>query len=652
MPPRALLAPLDAAADLLAELSPERRELFELRAGRWWPDLHEGLAAVYAADEVGPLERRLTRLAATAFAARDPELGRLDQERTLEPDWFQHPRMLGYAAYADRFAGDLAGVRAKIPYLLELGVTYLHLMPLLRPRAGDNDGGYAVADYRQLRPDLGTMADLRELATALRRAGISLVLDLVLNHVAREHAWAAAARAGDRRYRDYFYVFDDREAPDAFERSLPEVFPQFAPGSFSWDDDLHGWVWTTFNSWQWDVRWANPDVFLEFADLVLLLANVGVEVLRLDAIAFLWKRLGTSCQNQPEVHALTQALRALVRIACPAVIFKAEAIVAPSDLVHYLGRGVHHGKVSDLAYHNALMVLIWSMPAEGDVRLAAYALRRIPPVPSTTAWVTYVRCHDDIGWAIDDDDAAGVGRSGYAHRAFLSDYYTGSYSTSAARGLVFQHNPATGDRRVSGTAAALVGLDAAVGVGAVAVDAAVGRLLMIHAIVLGWGGIPVLWMGDELGLAMDEEWAAEPGHAGDNRWAHRPRMPWDGAAAQRHERASVPGRIFQGVRQLAAVRARLPQLDAGVPAQVLEPSDPAVLPVLRRHLRGPFLGLYNVTGTWRPWPGHRLHDLGLAVAVDALTGARAEPGADGMVWLPPFGTLWLVPPDERPSGAE
>lgn len=643
MRPRDPLAPLDAAADVVAELSAERRELFEVRVARWWPDLHEGLAAVYAAAAVSALERRLIHLAAVAFAGRDPELARLDQERTLEPDWFQRSGMLGYGAYADRFAGDLAGVRAKIPYLRELGVTYLHLMPLLRSREGDNDGGYAVADYRQVRPDLGTMDDLRELAAALRHEGISLVLDLVLNHVAREHAWAQAARAGDPRYRDYFYVYDDRELPDAYEHSLPEVFPNFAPGSFTWDDDLQGWVWTTFNSWQWDVRWENPEVFLEYADLVLMLADAGVDVLRLDAIAFLWKRLGTSSQNQPEVHALTQALRALVRIACPALIFKAEAIVAPSDLVAYLGQGEHYGKVSDLAYHNSLMVLVWSMLAEGDVRLAVYALRRLPAVPRTTAWITYLRCHDDIGWAIDDDDAAGVGRSGYAHRSFLSDYYTGTFPTSTARGLVFQHNPGTGDRRVSGTAAALAGLDAATGAGATAVDAAVGRLLLAHAIVLGWGGIPVLWMGDELGLPNDDAWASEPGHAGDNRWAHRPRMPWDGAAAQRSNTDTVPGRLFQGLRHLISVRAGLPHLDAGVAAEVLEPSDPAVLPVLRRHPLGPFLGLYNVTGTWRPWPGHRLAELGLGTAVDALTGTPATPGDDGLIWLPPFAALWLIP---------
>ena len=241
-------------------------------------------------------------------------------------------------------------------------------------------------------------------------------MDLVLNHVAAEHAWAQAARAGDPHYRDYFYIFPDRTEPDRYEATLPEVFPDFAPGSFSYSAELDGWVWTTFNTWQWDINWSNPDVFAEYADIILFLANAGVEVLRLDAIAFVWKRLGTNCQNQPEVHAITQALRAVARIACPAVLFKAEAIVAPQDLVHYLGQGAHHGKVSDIAYHNSLMVQIWSMLATRDATLAAHALRAIPPVPSTTTWVTYIRCHDDIGWAIDADDAAAVGLNGFWHQ--------------------------------------------------------------------------------------------------------------------------------------------------------------------------------------------------------------------------------------------
>jgi amylosucrase len=629
------------AAAELAGLPSHRRELFAVRLDRWWDDLADGLRTVYpgSADD---LAARVVRSAAAAYRDRDPDLLTLDLRRTLEPDWFQSPRMLGYAAYAERFADDLVGVRGRIPYLRELGVTYLHLMPLLLPRDGDNDGGYAVADYRTVRPDLGDMAGLRELAAALRAEGISLVLDLVLNHVAREHDWASAARAGDADKRAYFRVFEDRTMPDAYEATLPEVFPDFAPGNFTWDQDLSGWVWTTFNAWQWDLDWSNPDVFAEYADVVLFLANAGVEVLRLDAIAFLWKRLGTDCQNQPEVHAITQALRAVTRIACPATTFKAEAIVAPYQLVHYLGQGRHFGKVSELAYHNSLMVQIWSMLASRDVRLAVHALRGLPAAPASTAWITYLRCHDDIGWAIDDGDAAAVGLSGPAHRSFLSDWYAGLFPGSPARGLVFQYNPVNGDRRISGSAAALAGLDEAMDEAVLDdEELALRRLLLAHAIVLGWGGVPVLWMGDELGLPNDHGWASEPGHEQDNRWAHRPRMPW-GTADLRSDAATVPGRMFTGIQQMAAVRAGLEHLHAAVPAEPLEPSDPGVLAVLRRHPTGPMLGLYNVTESSRPWPFERIVELGLVDSIDALSGGETMSGTHGNIWLAPYEARWII----------
>src|SRR6478752_1391711 len=495
--------------------------VFQTRLQRYWPDLLAGLAGAYP-DHAVEMAERSAEIAARSFRQRPEDLRLLDLRRHADPQWHQHPRMLGYAAYTDMFAGDLTGVRDKIDYLAELGVTYLHLMPLLKPRPGANDGGYAVMDYRAVREDLGTIEDLRDLATVLRSRGISLTLDLVLNHVAAEHQWAKNARNGDPFYRQYFHMFADRELPDAYERTLPEVFPDFAPGNFSYDEESHSWVWTTFNTWQWDLNWHNPQVFYEFADLILWLANIGVECLRLDAIAFIFKRMGTSCQNQPEVHAVTQALRTVARIAAPALAFKAEAIVGPPDLVQYLGQGRHSGRVSDLAYHNSLMVQVWSMLATGSTLLAKQALRSLPTTPPSGTWICYIRCHDDIGWAIDDGDAAAVGLNGWEHRRFLSDWYAGDFPGSWARGLVFQHNAATGDKRISGTAAALVGLSDAPD--AETEGAALARLFLAHAIVAGWGGIPVVWSGDELGQPNDPHWADEPGHEDDNRWAHRPRL--------------------------------------------------------------------------------------------------------------------------------
>jgi amylosucrase len=612
--------------DALSTLPDHRREVFEARLERWLPDLEAALQPLYV--DARTVLGRLVELAASAYAAREEDLHRLDLRRSLEPDWFQRPGMVGYAAYADRFAGSLAGVADRASYLTDLGVGYLHLMPLLTPRPGPNDGGYAVADFRSVRADLGTIEDLRPLTRRLRSEGISLCLDLVLNHVAREHEWAVRARAGEPRYRDYFLVYPDRSMPDAFEQTLPEVFPDFAPGSFSWDDELAGWVWTTFNDYQWDVNWANPDVLCEFADVILDIANHGVEVFRLDAIAFTWKRIGTNCQNQPEVHALTQALRTVARIACPAVIFKAEAIVGPQDLSAYLGQGKHHGKVSDLAYHNSLMVQIWSMIACRDARLATHALQQLPAPPPTTAWVTYARCHDDIGWAVSDDDAAAVGLSGYEHRRFLSDFYTGDFPGSWARGLVFQENASTGDRRISGSLASLAGLEAG--------DPwAVQRILLAHAVVLGFGGLPVIWMGDELGLLNDPSWDADPAHADDNRWVHRPAMPWPPPPDEHG--------IQAGIRQLVAARAALPQLHASFAAEVLDPCDPGVLLVARSHPIGAMLGAYNVMPEPRHVPLSVLRDLGIdpAVVVDHVSGTTPTI-RDEAVQLAPYAAVWLT----------
>ncbi len=493
--------------------------MFIARVQRWWSELIDGLTPVYPDPQA--LARRCVLLAAAAHAQREEELLQRDAERTVSPDWFQRPDAIGYAAYADRMveSGGLSGVARATEYLRELGVTYLHVMPVLKPRPIPNDGGYAVADHREIRSDLGTMADLRELTTALHEAGISLCLDLVLNHVAREHEWARRAQAGEQKYRDYFYIFADRAEPDAYEATLPAVFPDNAPGNFTWDDTLGGWVWTTFNSYQWDLNWNNPDVFADMLDVMLFLANQGVDVLRLDAIAFLYKRRGTDCQNQPEVHHITQALRAVVRMAATSVAFLAEA-----------------GKVADLAYNNSLMVQLWSMIASRDTRLAVQALRAYPPIPATTSWLTYVRCHDDIGWTVEDRDASAVGLSGPEHRAFLSDFYSGLFPGSFAQGLVFQFNPETGDRRISGATASLAGLGSALAAGdACRAKDAVARILLLHAVIMMWGGIPVLWAGDEVATLNDDAWASTPEHSDDNRWVHRPRLDWDLLARVRED---------------------------------------------------------------------------------------------------------------------
>jgi amylosucrase len=581
-------------APLLEGEPPHDQVVFSTRLQRYWPDLLTGLTGAYP-DHAPEMANRLVEIAAQNFQQRPADLRLLDLRRHADPQWYQHQQMLGYATYADLFAGDLKGVADRVDYLAELGVTYLHLMPLLKPRPGQNDGGYAVMDYRAVRSDLGSIDDLRELATVLRSHRISLTLDLVLNHVAAEHQWAMNARNGDPLYRQYFHMFADRELPDAYERTLPEVFPDFAPGNFTYDEESHSWVWTTFNNWQWDLNWHNPEVFYEFADLILWLANLGVECLRLDAIAFIYKRMGTNCQNQPEVHAITQALRTVARIAAPALIFKAEAIVGPADLAPYLGVGKHAGKVSDLAYQNSLMVQIWSALAAKDTRLFCAAMNRFPAKPPTTVWGTYLRCHDDIGWAIDDGDAASVGLNGYEHRRFLADYYAGLYPMSDARGLVFQENLLTGDRRISGTAASLAGVEAALISGDdIHLDLAIRRYVLAYCLVFGFGGLPLIYMGDELGLPNYHDFVDDPDHADDNRWVHRPPMPWD-SVDRRHMPGTVEYRIWHALRHVITVRSSLPSLDASVESEILDPVNPAVLVFLRRFSSQTMVGVYNVT---------------------------------------------------------
>lgn len=635
---------LDAAIVLaraeLAGLPPRDAELFEVRLARWWDDLEQAWTPIYGTHPDGAAAlARLIRLLAHRYRERPDPLKSLDLRRSLQPDWFQEPEIIGYVCYADRFAGTLQEVETHLDYLAELEVRYLHLMPLLRTRPGETDGGYAVADYRQIEPALGTMDDLERLCDSLRERGISLCIDLVLNHTAAEHPWAMAAAAGDPAASAMYYIYPDRTEPDRWERTLPYTFPETAPGNFTQLPDGR-WVWTTFNSYQWDLNWTNPAVFLEMIDTVLDIAARGVEVFRLDAVAFMWKRLGTNCQNQPEVFDLLQALRAAARIAAPAVLFKAEAIVGPSDLVRYLGVGRHYGRVSDLAYHNSLMVQFWSALATRDTRLATLVLGQLPRKPPTTAWATYIRCHDDIGWAVVDEAAAAVGWSGPAHREFLSEYFAGRFPGSFARGEVFQYEPATRDSRISGTFASLAGLEAALAADDPAlVTAAIERIRLGHALMLAWDGIPLLYMGDEIGLRNDWTYRDDPDHATDNRWLHRPRMDWT-AAARRHRRSTIEGRIYADLRHLIDVRRSTPQLHAATPLDLVEAGDQALLVFRRDHPLGPLVSVSNVADVPRRLRRDRVPAMGAGPLVDLLDGSRHA--SRTQIEVPARGVRWLV----------
>ena len=618
-------------------------DIFALRLDRSSRDLWPMLERLYGTHPAyGVFCRDLEKALRKAWAARPADLKRLDLKRDLEPDWFQRPDMAGYVFYIDRFAGTLRGVLDKLDYLEDLGVSYVHLMPCLKPRPGDSDGGYSVMDYRQINPAYGSMADFEEVSAALRARGMSVCIDLVLNHTAKEHAWAKKAAKGDARYQDYYLMFDTPDLPDAYERDLVEVFPEHAPGNFTHYPDFGKWVWTTFNEHQWDLNWANPAVFLEIVEIMLFLANRGVDVVRLDAVAFMWKRLGTRCQSEPEVHMILQALRACSRIAAPAVIHLEEAIVGPAEMLPYLGQGEHDGKEGNLAYHNSLMVQFWSSLAARDTRLMTHVMgTHFPETLRNATYATYIRCHDDIGWAVTDEDAAALGLSGPGHRAFLSDFYEGVFPGSFARGALFQANPATGDKRISGSFASLAGLEKAQSEGqAGAEDLAVQRILMGHALIAAFGGLPLIYMGDELASLNDYGYRDVPEHAHDSRWLHRPRMDWYQAAA-RHSGETTTARVFAGTKHILARRRATPALHAHYGTRVIDAGDTGLFAFARLAPTGTVVCLFNFTEDWRSVTADWLQAHGVSQMHDLLSDHPVQV-REGRVWLPPYARAWVA----------
>jgi amylosucrase len=566
---------------------------------------------------------------------RPAELARLDAERT--PGWFGHPSMLGYSAYADRFAGNLRGVAERTPYLQELGVRYLHLLPFLRMREGDNDGGFAVSDYGQVDPRLGSNADLRALTARLREANISLCADFVLNHTADDHPWVVAARAGDTRYRDYYHLFADRQTPDAYESTLGEIFPHTAPGNFTWIPEAQAWAWTTFYPFQWDLNWSNPQVFGEMALALLRLANLGVEAFRLDSTAFLWKRPGTDCMNQPEAHVILQALRAMIDIAAPSVVLKAEAIVPMAQLPPYFGEGANTGHECHLAYHSTLMAAGWSALAlqRGDILHDVIA--HSPPLPSDCAWLSYVRCHDDIGWNVLRSEAAGRDGNPPFALADVARFFAGKTPGSYARGEPFQSD-GDGVHGSNGMAAALVGIEEAQARGDTAALAiAIDRLVLLYALALAMPGVPLIYMGDELALGNDRDFRHDPERRHEGRWLHRPVMDW-ARAEVRHDQHDIAGQVYTRLRRLIEVRQQQPDLDATRSLHTLPLSAPQLFLLARGE---GFVGLYNF--------GAETAEIDLASVTGhanwiVLTDGRIDPPAyenAARITLSGYGVRWL-----------
>ena len=608
---------------------PAEWEAFGQRLERHFPRLFERLHGLYGSsyDFYYHLEGILAS-ATEMWLARPPELKALDAMREADPNWVHSNRMIGAMCYVDLFADDLEGLRERIPYLAELGVTYLHLMPVFRVPAGDNDGGYAVSSYREVDPRLGTMEFLAELATELRHHGMSLVLDFVFNHTSDEHDWAQRALAGDREHQAYYRMFPDRQMPDAYESTMPEVFTEDHPGAFTYRSGLKKWVWTTFHTYQWDLNYENPALFNRMVEEMLFLANQGVEILRLDAVAFLWKRLGTNSQNLPEAHWVLQAFNAVAAIAAPALVFKSEAIVHPDEVSRYIGRDE-----CPLSYNPQLMALLWDALATRDTRLLQEATRSRYAIPEGCAWVNYVRCHDDIGWTFADGDVRAAGFDPAAHRRFLTDFYVGRLDGSFARGAPFQEDPRTGDARVSGMCASLVGIEKALADSDDdALELAIRRLLLIHGVIITMGGIPVLYLGDEIATLNESGYEADPAKQGDSRWLHRARFDWKRAELRR-DPASVPGRVFQGLLRLIQLRTQNLAFTRGE-TEFVETGNRHVFGFLRSNGPHAAFVLANFSEREQRLEARRLRQMGMRRTMADLYAGRVVTATQELVMEP------------------
>lgn len=587
---------------------------------------------------------RMFALLASAWRERPSALKERDR-RFADGAWYLKPGLAAYMVYLDRFAGDFHGFREHLGWLEDLGIDLVHLMPFMRSPEGENDGGYAVSDYLGVDPRYGDWSDLTETAALLHDRDLFLAADLVLNHSSDDHPWARAARAGDARYRSYYWFFPDRTLPDRFESAMPEVFPETSPGNFTWIPECGAWVMTVFHRYQWDLNWGNPEVFVEMLGVVLGMANAGIDLIRLDAVPYLWKRPGTSCQNLPESHLIVRLLKAAASVVAPSVAFLAEAIVQPSEIVKYLDARDEASKETreecQLAYHASLMALLWEALATKKTGLLRATFGSETRLAPGTVWLSYARCHDDIGLGYDDGLIRSVGFDPALHRRFLVDWYTGRFPGSPASGRPFMENPETGDARISGTCASLCGLERALDAGeSSATEAALRRIELLHALAASLVGIPMVYSGDEIASLNDYSYEDHPHRAEDNRWMHRPALDWE--VADRAARGDGPaGRILAFIRRILRLRRSIPALAQDAPFEVL-PSEEGILAVRRLPANptdGALLVLANFTEIDHSL-GRGSHSLPLEGALADLLDREAILGADA-IHLPALRVRWI-----------
>ena len=526
---------------------------------------------------------KLVEVLASRYIERDDELEELDIEREHDHNWFLDQNWVAMALYADGFAGNLNGLQNHCAYLQELGINMLHIMPMMKCPDGASDGGYAISDFKDIDKRFGSLDDLKALSGHLRKRQMLLTLDVVVNHTSDQHEWARQARQGNEKYQNFFYSFPDRDIPDMFEETMPEVFPETAPGNFTYDETMQRWVMTVFNDYQWDLNYGNPEVFIEMVDIILFWANQGADVIRLDAVAFLWKKIGTISQNEREAHLILQLMKDCCQVTAPGVLFIAEAIVNPTEIIKYFGEDAVIAKECEIAYNATLMALLWDSVATKNTRILTQGIKSLPNKLNRATWLNYIRCHDDIGFGFDDRDIVAAGYEPISHRRFLLDYFTGDYKKSIAKGVPFGRNLKTGDARISGSLASLAGLQVAIEQNdEKLIDDSIQIILLMHSMILSFGGIPLLYYGDEIGTLNDDSYLQDENKANDNRWIHRPRIDWK-KSESRHNHGSIEQRIFSGLQKLIATRKSIPAFADFNNRELIEVNNPHLFVFVRNN---------------------------------------------------------------------
>ena len=495
-----------------------------------------------------------------AYLQRSAALRGSDEAKEIKGNWFLSNEIVGMSLYVDSFCGSLKNMAGKLDYFKKLGVNFLHLMPVMQSPAGESDGGYAVSDFRKVDERFGTLADFKTLQQKMSTEKMYLMIDIVFNHTSHYHGWALKAKNGEKKYQDYFYMFDDRRLPDQYDATMPEIFPESCPGNFTWNEECKKWAMSIFHNYQWDLNYTNPAVLVEMLDNIFFYANLGVDILRIDAPAFIWKQLGTTCQNLPQAHMLLRLIKQCVQVATPGMALLGEAIVAPKEIMKYFGTGLYTAKECDFAYNATHMALQWDALATGDTKVMLAAQHEILQKPYGTSWITYTRCHDDIGLGYDDYMIQHAGYNSFEHRRYMKDYYSGAIPGSPATGALFSVNPKTQDARISGSLASLCGLESSLNEqNAYQVEMSVRKILLMQAHSFFIGGVPMLFYGDEVGYTNDYSYLDDPAKSYDNRWMHRPVIDWE-KNKKIDEEGTLEQRIFTGTQQLIAIRKKLPMV--------------------------------------------------------------------------------------------